>query len=272
VWLISCMMAAVLTAFEGFMAISGTEAEDYRNWVFAAFSVIALICYMIWQNKLTVFSVRNNEALMNTEYMNEMQSFLKTIRSQRHDFNFHVHVLDGLMQRKEYDKCQEYLSTLCADTEAVNSLIPISDMAIAALINNYREMCLKKRIPLEMDIQDDMSGIVCTVYEANKILGNLLQNAYDEASSQTGGKASYGIKLNIFKRGSMTTIRISNRVNDVNKIVGMCEFGQSGKSGHDGIGLNNIMQTVGRWDGVFYWEIKDKDILSFVVKIPNHIK
>ena len=234
-------------------------------------SAALFICLLAWISLIARYYASNREVDMNAEYMKEMQSFLKTIRSQRHDFNFHVHVLDGLMRRGEYKKCSDYLDSLCADTEAINSLIPISDMAIAALINNYREMCLKRRIPIDLDIQDDMSCIVCTVYEANKILGNLLQNAYDEADAQSGGNTSYGIHLSIFKRSGMTTIRISNKVRDVNKIVDICEFGHTGKSGHDGIGINNIMQIVDRYEGVFYWEIEDKDIISFIVKIPNSV-
>jgi len=264
--------AAGLTAFAAFSVHLLPSLKGTAGIVMLAFSWIAIVCFMVWLKTIAAYNVRNDEMDMNREYMEEMQTFLKTMRSQRHDFNFHVHVLDGLMKRGEYQKCREYLESLCVDTEAVNSLIPISDMAIAALINNYREMCLKKRIPLELDIEDNMSGIVCTVYEANKIIGNLLQNAYDEASLQPGGSTAYGIRLNIFKRSGMTTIRISNKVTDVSKIVEICEFGHSGKSGHDGIGLNNIMQIVDRHGGVFYWEIKEKNIINFIVKIPNRVE
>ena len=102
------------------------------------------------------------------------------IRSQRHDYNFHVQTLHGLLLRKDYDACEKYLEELLADSVRMNRILPLADAAVSALLLSFQSRAAAQGIGLQIDIENDLSQIATNVYETNKIIGNLLQNAIDE--------------------------------------------------------------------------------------------
>ncbi len=62
-------------------------------------------------------------------------------------------------------------------------------------------------IELHLDIQNDLSTVVTSVYETNKVIGNLLQNAIDEVRIHSD--RSFGIYLYIIKRGEYCSSKIT---------------------------------------------------------------
>lgn len=114
-----------------------------------------------------------------------------------------------------------------------------------------------------------MSLISTNVYETNKIIGNLLQNAIDEVKHQED--KSYGIWLSIIRRHEYCVIRVSNQVEremlDANWIGQIYRQGYTTKQGHDGVGLSSVQQLVRRYKGVMDTRLEGT-IIHFVVRIP----
>ena len=135
--------------------------------------------------------------LVDQNYRNEMQSFMSVIRSQRHDYNFHVQALAGLINEGNLEECRRYVNNLVKDSAQMNTILPVKDPAIGALIFSFCTMAMEYGIELHLDIQNDMSGVVTSVYETNKVIGNLLQNAIDEV--RTHEDKSFGIHLYIIR-------------------------------------------------------------------------
>lgn len=207
--------------------------------------------------------------LIDQDYRNEMQSFMSVIRSQRHDYNFHVQALSGLIDEGNIDECRQYLHNLVRDSAAMNTILPVKDPAIGALIFSFRTMAMEYGIELHMDIQNDLSCVVTSVYETNKVIGNLLQNAIDEV--KTHKDKSFGIHLYILKRGENCIIHAANKIapheDTQTYIQGMYNPGYSTKAGHEGIGLSSIRNMLLRYRGVVYSRI-DGDIIHCFAKIP----
>lgn len=211
--------------------------------------------------------------LVDQNYRNEMQSFMSVIRSQRHDYNFHVQALAGLINEGNLDECRRYVNNLVRDSAQMNTILPVKDPAIGALIFSFRTMAMEYGIELHLDIQNDMSSVVTSVYETNKVIGNLLQNAIDEV--RTHKDKSFGIHLYILKRGENCIIHVANKVmpkdDPTTYMEEIYQPGHTTKEGHEGIGLNSIQNLLRRYRGVVYSRLEG-DIIHFIAKIPMELQ
>lgn len=224
----------------------------------------------VWFVILLIDYQRENIAILaEKQYRNEMQSFMNVIRSQRHDYNFHVQTLAGMIHSGNMKECEKYIDELVQDSIAMNMVLPIKDPAISAMINNFRMLAAREGIELHMDIQNDLSHVITNVYETNKIISNLLQNAIDE--TRTHQDKSYGIWLYILKRGEFVVIHVANELkttaSNAEYVRDIYEQGYSTKQGHEGVGLSSIRNLAERYRGVIYTRMED-NIIHFIAKIP----
>lgn len=203
------------------------------------------------------------------QYRDEMQAFMNIIRSQRHDFNFHVQALAQMFGEGNVEECRKYVDFLQQDAIAVNTVLPVKDAAVAAVLNHFQILAGREGIVLNMDIQNDLSQVVTNVYETNKIISNLLQNAIDEVRNHAD--KSYGIRLYIFKRDQYAVIHVANQVEgrrtDPKEIDRMFLQGYTTKSGHEGVGLSSIKSLLVRRKGLITIKQEGK-VIHFVVRIP----
>lgn len=237
------------------------------TYLFLYWGTVYAVCLM------TAYRRERLTALVDQNYHSEMQTFMSVIRSQRHDYNFHLQALSGLVSTGDMDACQEYLDNLVRDSMAMNALLPIKDPAIAALVHSFRMMALEDSIELHLDIQNDLSCVVTSVYETNKVIGNLLQNAIDEVRTHTD--KSFGIHLYILKRGENCIIHVANKVapkaDPQAYLQDIYKPGLTTKSGHEGIGLVSTRQLLSRYHGVVYSRLEG-DMIHFIAKIPLQLK
>lgn len=223
--------------------------------------MIILILMPAYAQKQTAVSAEQ-------QYRGEMQSFLNVIRSQRHDYNFHVQTIAGLIRQGKIDDCMKYVNALEEDSAIMNTILPVKDPAIAALIHNFQVMAVREGIQLHIDIRYDLSQIATNVYETNKIISNLLQNAIDE--TVTHEDKSYGIHLTIIKRGEFCVIRVSNAIlktPDKEQLGLLYQQGYTTKKGHDGVGLSSLKTLISKYRGVIYTEAEN-NVISFVARVP----
>lgn len=254
-----CLCASVLAIVCTAPAIAG----EYKFSVLLL-EVVAFFGGITLLN-LTLVSYKEKIALMTErQYRDDMQTYMSVIRSQRHDYNFHVQTLHGLFLREDYSEALAYLNNLLQDSVEMNRLLPLSDSAISALILSFQSRAQQKGITMEIVIENDLSRIATNVYETNKVIGNLLQNAIDETEMVEDKK--YGIKMSIIKRGEFCIISVSNRARSKQPMDDY-QLGKSQKEGHEGIGIASIQALVSKYGGVIYSRMEG-EIISFIAKIP----
>ena len=204
------------------------------------------------------------------EWQKESKDYMNLIRSQRHDFNFHLHALVGLVESGEYEECRCYLKKMAGEASDINDIMPVSDAVVGSMLYNMREEARKRGSDITYDITYDMQDILCNGFECNKIIGNLLQNAIDALDSPEDRKM--GIQLSIFKRRGNTVITVENRfTGERARILRAFEAGYSTKRKHEGIGLSMVMRTVQRYGGRIYPEFEEERV-RFIVNIPNKVR
>lgn len=228
---------------------------------------------MLWGGVLLIILMTHYKkerltVLLEQQYREETQAFMNVIRSQRHDYNFHVQTIAGLIAGNRIEECRAYVRALEKDSAEMNALMPIKDPAISATIFSFRSLAVREGIALRIDIEYDLSQIATNVYETNKILSNLLRNALDEVS--THADKSYGIGLTILKRGEYCVIRVSNKVRDIptaEQLGRLYEQGYTTKTGHEGVGLSSIRLLAARYRGIVFAQMEG-DVIHFIARIP----
>lgn len=233
-----------------------------------SFLLSALLLWLQWECTCRLRAEILNDAM--NRWQKESRDYMNTIRSQRHDFNLHLHAISGLVNSGKYEESKLYVQKLVSEASDVNDIMPVCDAVVGSMLYNMRKEARARGSNIHYTITYDMEDILCNGFECNKIIGNLLQNALD--ALQTPEDKAYGIHLSIFKRGGNTVIVSENRfVGDPNRIAKVFEPGYSTKKGHDGIGLSMVMRTVEHYGGRVYPEF-DEEKIRFIVNVPNKIR
>lgn len=268
-YLIPACVWLLLTAVSRLLPI-----QSIPGGVGACLLTTAVFWMGIWQ-MIAMTKYQSQRTVVRTEqmYRDEMQSFLNVIRSQRHDYNFHVQTIAGLIRQGKVEECLRYVNALEEDTAIMNAVLPVRDPAISAMIHSFRLQAVRQGIEIHVDIHYDMAQIATNVYETNKIISNLLQNAIDEVSAHED--KSYGIHLTILKRGEFCVIRVSNKIRRAptqEDLGNIYQQGYTTKTGHDGVGLSSLRTLVGRYHGAIYTQVEG-DVIEFVARVPiNYAK
>lgn len=194
------------------------------------------------------------------------RDYMNTIRSQRHDFNIHLHAIDGMIENKEYEQCRRYISKMVADANAVNDIMPVYDAMIGSMLYNMRKEAQRLGSDIYYDIKYDMKNVVCNAFECNKIIGNLIRNSIDALDTEEAVKQ--GIRVNIFRRSGSAVITVSNYFHgDEQTVLRAFDMNWSGKAGHEGIGLGMIERTLKKYGGRIMAEWQEQNV-TFIVHIP----
>ena len=236
--------------------------------VFAVLTAAAVL--LLWLQDLIVRErrLREENAQMNRWHA-ESRDYMNTIRSQRHDFNLHMHAISGLIGSGQYEECGTYVQKLVANAASVNDIMPVADAVVGSMLYNMREEARRRGSDIQYSITYDLADIVCSGFECNKILGNLLQNAID--ALQTPEDKACGIRMRIFKRRGNAVVTVENRFSgDPAQIAAAFEAGHTTKKNHDGIGLTMVLRTAEKYGGRVYPEFED-GLIRFVLNIPNRV-
>lgn len=207
------------------------------------------------------------EGLMDKQNQEEMLNFMQVIRAQRHDFNFHLQAIFGMLENKRYSECADYVKAMVDEVSDMNEVLPLHHPAVSALLTTFREIATHKGIKLEIFIYYNLANIPCTVSEINKLIGNLVQNAIDEVEQHSA--TDRWVQVMILKRSGKSVIKVTNRSNkEMSSYKHIFTPGYSTKPSHEGIGLTTVQKLVAKYNGAVYPEFEE-DVVHFIVQIPN---
>lgn len=206
------------------------------------------------------------QVYLDKQYQKDVLSFYNIIRSQRHDFNFHLTSIYGLIQNQNYDSCKVYIEEMVKDAHEINEILPLHHPALGAMLSTFKGLAENKGITIHYYITDDLRKMPCSIYEMNKILGNLIQNALDEVENRNGNAVTIEVEV---KRESDNIVIIVSNVTDIteDELRKIFHIGYSSKDFHEGLGLPTVLKIVTKYNGVIYPQIMDEWI-HFTVRIP----
>lgn len=259
------LLLAMLWVWYQRIAFAPILSSEYKTMVF--FTAAMILAILVVLRQLAFAAVLRIEAIIDKQYQTELLNLMQIIRSQRHDFNFHIQAISGMIEQGKYAECSDYVRSMVKTTTAMNDMLPLHDPAVSAMINSFREMANQKDIEFQVAISNDLQQIPCTTYEINTIIGNLIQNAMDELEQNR--ELRPWISVLILKRGGSHTIKITNPCHQTEEAFRNCfKPGVTTKQAHEGIGLTTVMRIVTKYHGAVFTEY-DNGVISFIVQIPG---
>ena len=262
----------VVIGWQGYIlyqdVLTGLEiGEDSGTMPVLIFTILMQLVVLVQLRQQVRGSQERIENIIDKQYQAELLNFMRVIRSQRHDFNFHTQTIYGMIEGEQYDECKDYVRSMMSQVRSTNDILPLYHPATSALLNTFREMAFQKSIKMEIEIHDNMQFIASPVFETNTILGNLLQNAMDELELHPENDSKV-IKLLIIKRGRYNMIKVSNQCHlPPEQMSQIFMPGFTTKNSHEGLGLANALRVAEKYDGTVYPEFEG-NIVHFIARIP----
>jgi len=203
-------------------------------------------------------------------YVEEINALFQAIRSQRHDFINQVQTIHSLAKLKHYDELQKFTEEIAGEIHVINDYMNIGHPAIAALIRSKLSQAEAYHINFTHDVKAvKLTTLAGQALDINRILGNLIDNAFDEVLKYEEGLR----EISLYGREQNNTLQltISNYCENAKQRVASPLFksGFSTKSGdHQGLGLSIISTIVKQYKGEISLNALDENTISFEVRIP----
>ena len=202
--------------------------------------------------------VKNQTEMYRSVYDNyELQ------RKRAHEYKNQIMCMEALLQKKEYDKLEKYITEIGGKLTDTDSNINTNNTLVDAIINTkYREM--EERGMLLVLKFNEMANLWVEDEDIVVILSNLLNNAI-EACEKCNQKT---IKLKLMKEPDEIVISVRNTYNGVISKQGE-EFQtlKSEKEEH-GLGIKNTIEAVEKYGGSYSINYDDKEFV-FSICIPK---
>jgi len=111
--------------------------------------------------------------------MEDIQELIRNIRAQRHDFLNHLQTVYGLLQMNKAESAQSYLAEVVREARTSAQLINLKQPEVGALIQRKVNQAAAQEISFNLTIQSDLHAVPVRPYQLNRVLGNLIDNAFE---------------------------------------------------------------------------------------------
>lgn len=239
---------------------------NYRIFVIF-WSIITCSLLVFFTRKIVIYNIEKTQFSIDQAYQKDLLSFYNIIRSQRHDFNIHLTSIYGLIRNQKYAESSNYIEEVVGEAKYINDLLPLHHPATGSMLYTLKILSLQKGITITFHLKDDLKEMPCTIYETNKILGNLINNAIEEVEQHISEVPPL-IDVELTKENEYIILRVTNNTTmEDQQVEHMFNAGFSTKPSHEGIGLPNIAEIIANYNGVLYPELGDGKI-TMNVRIP----
>lgn len=228
---------------------------------------MAIIIYIIFSfgKKLELKTIDTTERV----YFQNLEDFIASVRSQRHDYLNHLQVIGGLLQREEYEDVKQYLNELNTEIRGHEFLLQLDHPPLAALLQTKIEITFAQHIDIKVDTKTTIPPLDIKSYELVQIVGNLLDNAIDEEIKAPLHSRSIAVTLNrLYDSILVISVQNANSWITPENLKKIFNKGYTTKERHQGIGLATARRLVTKYQGLIEVESGKTVGTTFLVFIP----
>ncbi|MFC5469808.1 sensor histidine kinase [Cohnella suwonensis] len=240
----------------GTLQVFQITTEKFDTALIAVLIYILILVSLLALVSIVRLLVRTREqaARMTQElYVEEINDMFTSIRGQRHDFLNHVQVIHTMAQMGKLEQLKNYSAELVKETRSVSEIANHSSPALAAFAQAKTTVAIGKGIAFSCELPDqwNVQETTVKVIDIIKIIGNLVDNAFDESihlpSERRRVHASIRIDTN-----NLIELAVSNE----GRVITAAEkerifapgFTTKGE-GHSGLGLAIVNERVKHYNG-----------------------
>lgn len=223
--------------------------------------VLNLMLYVFYSNMLDRYVyMQENENLKQQMNYYDMQMKAnvendKKIRSIRHDMKHHIREINNLANAGKLEEIKKYTYELMGDINNSETIFNTGNITLDGILNYYSVKFEENNIKSDFNvIVPENMGV--GAMDVNIIMGNLLDNAYENAVKVKDSN----IKVNVKYNGNMLYISVANTFDG--KVKKDKDNFISRKGKEHGYGLENIKRIAGKYGGNI--KIEHNDTIFFV--------
>lgn len=210
-------------------------------YVFTVSVYVVLFRFMEQQNdKWKLKEMRLHEEIL-LEQINSYKRMEQSVRQTRHDFRHHNLVVEEFARNRDYQGILDYLKKYEEEETVKYEPFLCANPAVNNVLSAYAARAEKQGIDINMDIRlGDTPGI--SDFDMVSILANILENAVNGCMQLEKNRE---IRFFLHQKGRKLVIVCKNTcIADV-----PLEDGMPVNKNHDSIGIESILQSVGKYSG-----------------------
>lgn len=233
--------------------------------------IIILVCISIALLVIQLLELTEKESKyeIQTSYLETIEELYAAIRGQQHDLVNHLQVLYGFLQMGNVKEVEQYLITLMGESVNSHNLIDTGNPGLSALLYIKSGIALANDIDFRININNKITNINVPSYELNRIVGNIINNAFDHVM-KLEDRAKRVVQFQVNETEQAYCFEISNFGNIDEAIKSrLFERGFSTKEGeHSGLGLYIVKNLVNRCEG-FLEVLNREQQVVFSIHLPQ---
>lgn len=208
------------------------------------------------------------------EQLTGVKLYAEALRAQSHEFLNQLHVILGMVQLGVYDKLKNYIQHIVAhnEKEMISVAKKIKDDTLAGFIMGKISYAQEKGILLNFHCEETINENESEEfsYSLIKIVGNLINNAFDAVSE----KSEKVVDLIFDFTNEKLLIEISDNGSGMSEIdkQKIFEKGFSTKGDDRGLGLYFVKNEIDDLNGVLNVVSEEGNGTSFYIKLPYKCK
>ncbi|HEY8890689.1 MAG TPA: sensor histidine kinase [Clostridium sp.] len=182
-----------------------------------------------------------------------------SLRAQNHEFMNKLHTISGLIQLEEYKEALKFISNVAKNRNGINSILTnqIKNVSIAALLFSKFNKAEEARIVFEIDADSQLNELpqYMSEDELGSIIGNLIENSFDEVNVDGSGTVYFKIfviddhlKIQIKDNGQGISYEIRDTI---------YEIGTTTKVGQRGIGMYIVKNIIDDMQGTIVFNVEN---------------
>lgn len=243
------------------MAVS-REAVITISVIVLFFNIMLYIFYMSMLDRF-IYERENLELKQQMNiYEQQIRSDIdnsRKLRGVRHDMKHHIREINDLLTKNKVEQAKDYLYQMNNEILNAQNMYNTGHEAFDGILNYYAEKYANKSLKLEVSVAIP-ENLEINIFDVNIVLGNLLDNALENAISKT--QVDFSLKYN----AGMLHISMSNLFEgNIKRVDGNIV---SRKGENHGLGLDNVKRIVDKYDGTMVMECDggrfDVDVIMFV--------
>jgi two-component system sensor histidine kinase AgrC len=228
----------------------------------AIFITVVLIIH-----QLLVLSSKENRYLLQLQYLDTLSELYTAIKAEGHDRINHLQTLYGFVQLGDIKETRKYLEDLMGDIIISHHYAVSGNPGLSALFYIKAGIATSAGIQLNLNIRSAVKNIGIPSYELNRIIGNLINNAFDAVNGLP--KEKCWVNVDIYEKERYYVFTVSNYGSiDLQIQKNIYSRGFTTKEvGHNGLGLYIIRQLVEKYGGKIML-VNRNHVVQFTIYFP----
>ena len=187
------------------------------------------------------------KATMLKNTLEQVESLVKNLNSQRHDYGKHIQMIQALLGLEKIEEAKDYLDGITKSYWPNYEIYYTDNLALTALLNTKKTVAEKQGIDFAFAVKHELANLDIPAWDLCSIIGNLLDNAIEAA---IGDETRPRVAIEITYMDNYYNIYVFNNGFPIPVGIDIFEpgFTTKGSSGR-GYGLYLTEKLINQYDG-----------------------